>query len=106
MFDFQCCSDFESWFGQGQRQKVLLFVNGMDGWFSDKSSVCLFRLCVWSISVPPGYSILLEFEHFDLESDSHCRYDRLTVSVGTHKPVGEVQTHIHIKTSMFTHINI
>ncbi|KAM7003464.1 ovochymase-2 [Tautogolabrus adspersus] len=46
------------------------------------------QLCVWSISGPPGYSLLLEFEYFDLESDSHCRYDRLTVSVGTHRPVG------------------
>uniref|UniRef100_A0A3B4WQS6 Ovochymase 2 n=1 Tax=Seriola lalandi dorsalis TaxID=1841481 RepID=A0A3B4WQS6_SERLL len=45
------------------------------------------RLCVWSISVPPGHSLLLEFEHFDLENDSYCRYDRLTVSVGTHRPV-------------------
>ncbi|XP_051238815.1 ovochymase-2 isoform X1 [Dicentrarchus labrax] len=46
------------------------------------------QLCVWGISVPPGFSILLEFDHFDLENDSHCRYDRLTVSVGTHRPVG------------------
>ncbi|XP_073327978.1 ovochymase-2 [Pagrus major] len=46
------------------------------------------QLCVWSISVPPGYSILLEFDHFHVENDSYCRYDRLTVSVGTHRPVG------------------
>ncbi|TDH09242.1 hypothetical protein EPR50_G00084730 [Perca flavescens] len=46
------------------------------------------QLCVWSISVPPGYSILLEFDYFDLENDLQCRYDRLTVSVGTHRPVG------------------
>ncbi|XP_044050792.1 ovochymase-2 isoform X2 [Siniperca chuatsi] len=46
------------------------------------------QLCVWNISVPPGHSILLEFDHFDLENDSYCRYDRLTVSVGTHRPVG------------------
>uniref|UniRef100_A0A3B4FPJ4 Ovochymase 2 n=1 Tax=Pundamilia nyererei TaxID=303518 RepID=A0A3B4FPJ4_9CICH len=45
------------------------------------------RLCLWSISVPPGYSILLEFDLFDLENDSYCRYDRLTVSVGSHRPV-------------------
>ncbi|XP_071362713.1 ovochymase-2 isoform X2 [Trachinotus anak] len=51
-------------------------------------SVSEYRLCLWSISVPPGYSLLLEFEHFDLENDSYCRYDRLTVSVGTHRPVG------------------
>nr|XP_020460110.1 ovochymase-2-like isoform X2 [Monopterus albus] len=46
------------------------------------------EFCVWSISVPQGYSILLEFEHFDLENDSYCRYDRLTVSVETQRPVG------------------
>ncbi|KAM7396263.1 hypothetical protein PAMP_019320 [Pampus punctatissimus] len=46
------------------------------------------ELCVWSISVPPGYSILLEFVHFNLENDSYCRYDRLTVSVGSQRPVG------------------
>ncbi|XP_035769772.1 ovochymase-2 isoform X2 [Neolamprologus brichardi] len=45
------------------------------------------QLCLWSISVPPGYSILLEFDLFDLENDSYCRYDRLTVSVGSHRPV-------------------
>ncbi|XP_030280894.1 ovochymase-2 [Sparus aurata] len=46
------------------------------------------QLCVWSISVPPGYSILLEFDHFHVENDSYCRYDRLTVSAGSHRPVG------------------
>ncbi|XP_028263544.1 ovochymase-2 isoform X2 [Parambassis ranga] len=46
------------------------------------------QLCLWSLSVPPGYSILLEFEHFDLENDSYCQYDRLTVLVGTQRPVG------------------
>uniref|UniRef100_A0A671VSJ8 Ovochymase 2 n=1 Tax=Sparus aurata TaxID=8175 RepID=A0A671VSJ8_SPAAU len=49
-------------------------------------------LCVWSISVPPGYSILLEFDHFHVENDSYCRYDRLTVSAGSHRPVGEFRT--------------
>ncbi|XP_047451814.1 ovochymase-2 [Mugil cephalus] len=46
------------------------------------------QLCLWSISVPLGYGILLEFDHFDLENDSRCHYDRLTVSVGAHRPVG------------------
>ncbi|XP_030588079.1 ovochymase-2 [Archocentrus centrarchus] len=46
------------------------------------------QLCLWSIRVPPGYSILLEFDHFDLENDSRCQYDRLTVSVGSQRPVG------------------
>ncbi|CAL8262440.1 unnamed protein product [Merluccius merluccius] len=46
------------------------------------------RLCTWSIRAPPGYSILLEFDHLDLENDSRCLYDRLTVAVGAHGPVG------------------
>ncbi|KAM4618540.1 ovochymase-2 [Polymixia lowei] len=46
------------------------------------------ELCSWVISVPPGYSILLEFEHLDLENDPRCLYDRLTVSVGARRPVG------------------
>lgn len=55
-----------------------------------KSFVCfLLRLCLWRINAPPGYSILLEFDHFDLENDSYCEYDRLTVSGSTHRPVGE-----------------
>ncbi|KAM8751217.1 ovochymase-2 [Acanthopagrus schlegelii] len=60
------------------------------------------QLCVWSISVPPGYSILLEFDHFHVENDSYCRYDRLTVSAESHRPVEcgavvlvEGQTAIH-----------
>uniref|UniRef100_A0A8C4NV92 Ovochymase 2 n=1 Tax=Dicentrarchus labrax TaxID=13489 RepID=A0A8C4NV92_DICLA len=59
------------------------------------------QLCVWGISVPPGFSILLEFDHFDLENDSHCRYDRLTVSVGTHRPVGEFHRNKRLYFVMF-----
>ncbi|XP_058501496.1 ovochymase-2 [Solea solea] len=46
------------------------------------------ELCVWRIPAPPGRSLVLEFESFNLENDSHCRYDRLTVSAGTYRPVG------------------
>ncbi|XP_029909969.1 ovochymase-2 [Myripristis murdjan] len=45
------------------------------------------ELCSWVISAPPGCGILLEFDHFDLENDSHCLYDRLTVSVGANRPL-------------------
>ncbi|MED6236930.1 hypothetical protein ATANTOWER_016366, partial [Ataeniobius toweri] len=45
------------------------------------------QLCLWRINVPPGYSILLEFDRFDVENDSYCQYDRLTVSVSIHRPV-------------------
>ncbi|KAJ0069180.1 hypothetical protein NL108_003099, partial [Boleophthalmus pectinirostris] len=47
------------------------------------------ELCVWRISAPHGSSILLEIKHLDLENDSYCLYDRLTLSVGPQKPVGE-----------------
>ncbi|KAE8295831.1 Ovochymase-2 [Larimichthys crocea] len=60
------------------------------------------QLCVWTISVPPGYGVLLEFDRFHLENDSHCRYDRLVVSAGISRPVGcssvvlvEDQTAVH-----------
>ncbi|KAE8295803.1 Ovochymase-2 [Larimichthys crocea] len=46
------------------------------------------QLCVWTISVPPGHGVLLEFDRFHLENDSHCRYDRLVVSAGINRPVG------------------
>ncbi|XP_075898734.1 ovochymase-2 [Nelusetta ayraudi] len=46
------------------------------------------QLCVWSLSAPAGHSLLLEFDHLDLENDSNCQYDRLTVLVGTNRPVG------------------
>lgn len=47
------------------------------------------RLCVWRLSAPAGHSLLLEFDHLDLENDSSCQYDRLTVLVGTNRPVGK-----------------
>ncbi|TKS72980.1 Ovochymase-2 [Collichthys lucidus] len=37
-----------------------------------------------------GYGVLLEFDRFHLENDSHCRYDRLVVSAGIRRPVGIV----------------
>lgn len=58
----------------------------------------LCRLCVWSLSAPAGHSLLLEFDHLDLENGSNCQYDRLTVLVGTNRPVGEF-----VRTSAHTH---
>ncbi|XP_028306413.1 procollagen C-endopeptidase enhancer 2-like isoform X3 [Gouania willdenowi] len=45
------------------------------------------QLCSWHLTTPPGFRIDLEFGSFDLENDSHCHHDRLTVFVGTRKPV-------------------
>ncbi|XP_072290524.1 ovochymase-2 [Eucyclogobius newberryi] len=53
------------------------------------------ELCVWSINAPPGHSILLEIEHLDLENDSYCFYDHLTLSVGPRKPVGIFCGRVH-----------
>ncbi|XP_061578747.1 ovochymase-2-like [Cololabis saira] len=52
------------------------------------------QLCLWRLSVPPGYSILLEFDRFQVEEDSYCQYDRLTVLVGTHMPVAVFCGHL------------
>uniref|UniRef100_A0A4W5JYR3 Ovochymase 2 n=1 Tax=Hucho hucho TaxID=62062 RepID=A0A4W5JYR3_9TELE len=48
------------------------------------------RICSWSINVPIGRSILLEFLEFDMENDTLCHSDQLTVSVGADsgKPIG------------------
>ncbi|XP_057693509.1 ovochymase-2 [Corythoichthys intestinalis] len=46
------------------------------------------ELCVWTINVPPGSSVLLQFNHFNLENDSYCHYDRLAVLIGSNRPVG------------------
>lgn len=48
---------------------------------------------MWTISVPPGFSLLLEFDHLELEDDSACRHDRLTVSAGPRAVVGTLHTH-------------
>nr|XP_061813041.1 ovochymase-2 [Nerophis lumbriciformis] len=45
------------------------------------------ELCVWTINVPPGSSVLLQFNHFNLENDSYCHYDRLAVLIGSNRPV-------------------
>ncbi|KAJ7344489.1 hypothetical protein JRQ81_000439 [Phrynocephalus forsythii] len=37
------------------------------------------QLCVWTIRVPEGMHILLNFSHFDVESDTFCDYDALSV---------------------------
>ncbi|CDQ76835.1 unnamed protein product [Oncorhynchus mykiss] len=48
------------------------------------------EICSWSISVPIGRSILLEFLEFDMENDTLCHSDQLTVSVGADsgRPIG------------------
>ncbi|XP_077372408.1 ovochymase-2 isoform X2 [Festucalex cinctus] len=46
------------------------------------------ELCVWTIQAPPGCSILLQFNHLNLENDPFCHYDRLTVLIGNDRPVG------------------
>ena len=47
---------------------------------------------MWSVSVPPGHSVLLDFHHLDVENASDCRYDRLSVSAASLRPVGEAHT--------------
>ncbi|XP_026874062.2 ovochymase-2 [Electrophorus electricus] len=46
------------------------------------------ELCTWSIRVPDGKKILLEFLQFDLENDSLCHNDHLTVLAGDSLPIG------------------
>uniref|UniRef100_A0A8C3SMM8 Ovochymase 2 (gene/pseudogene) n=1 Tax=Chelydra serpentina TaxID=8475 RepID=A0A8C3SMM8_CHESE len=37
------------------------------------------QLCVWTLLVPEGMHILLNFSYFDVESDTFCDYDSLSV---------------------------
>ncbi|XP_015268234.1 PREDICTED: ovochymase-2, partial [Gekko japonicus] len=37
------------------------------------------QLCVWTLLVPEGMHILLNFSHFDVEPDIFCDYDSLSV---------------------------
>ncbi|XP_054828432.1 ovochymase-2 [Eublepharis macularius] len=37
------------------------------------------QLCVWTLLVPEGMHILLNFSHFDVEPDTFCDYDSLSV---------------------------
>ncbi|XP_061077234.1 ovochymase-2 [Conger conger] len=46
------------------------------------------EMCLWSINVPPGKSILLEFLEFDVENDTHCTSDQLAVFAGTDRLIG------------------
>lgn len=47
------------------------------------------RAFSWSVSVPGGKRILLEFLKFDLESHPLCQSDHLTVFAGGSLPIGE-----------------
>ncbi|ETE72753.1 NADH-cytochrome b5 reductase 2, partial [Ophiophagus hannah] len=37
------------------------------------------QLCIWTLSVPEGRHIVLNFSHFDVEPDAFCDYDSLSV---------------------------
>ncbi|XP_076878260.1 ovochymase-2 isoform X2 [Brachyhypopomus gauderio] len=46
------------------------------------------EVCSWFIRVPDGKRILVEFLEFDLEKDSLCQNDHLTVLAGEGLPIG------------------
>ncbi|XP_077066706.1 ovochymase-2 [Siphateles boraxobius] len=46
------------------------------------------EMCLWSIQVPIGERILLEFLEFDLENDTQCQSDHLTVYVDKDRRIG------------------
>uniref|UniRef100_G1N135 Ovochymase 2 n=1 Tax=Meleagris gallopavo TaxID=9103 RepID=G1N135_MELGA len=43
------------------------------------SQICHYRLCVWTLFVSEGNYILLHFSHFDIELETFCDYDSLSV---------------------------
>uniref|UniRef100_A0A671KRD4 Ovochymase 2 n=1 Tax=Sinocyclocheilus anshuiensis TaxID=1608454 RepID=A0A671KRD4_9TELE len=46
------------------------------------------EMCLWSIRVAAGEHILLEFLEFDLENDTQCHSDHLTVYVDEDRQIG------------------
>ncbi|KAL1247429.1 hypothetical protein QQF64_022805 [Cirrhinus molitorella] len=47
------------------------------------------EMCLWSIQVAAGEHVLLEFLEFDLENDTQCHSDHLTVYVNKDKQTGQ-----------------
>ncbi|NWR68295.1 OVCH2 protein, partial [Centropus unirufus] len=47
------------------------------------------QLCVWTLFVPEGDYILLRFSHFDIEPDTFCDYDSLSVYSKDNRLVGK-----------------
>uniref|UniRef100_A0A8D0G5U0 Ovochymase 2 n=1 Tax=Sphenodon punctatus TaxID=8508 RepID=A0A8D0G5U0_SPHPU len=47
------------------------------------------QLCVWTLLVPEGMHILLNFSHFDVEPDTFCDYDSLSVYSKDDRLVGK-----------------
>lgn len=46
-------------------------------------------MCLWSIRVAIGERILLKFLEFDLENDTQCQSDHLTVYVDEDRRIGD-----------------
>uniref|UniRef100_A0AAY4C2K6 Granzyme M n=1 Tax=Denticeps clupeoides TaxID=299321 RepID=A0AAY4C2K6_9TELE len=55
-------------------------LNGFSAYF-------LSRFCTWSINVPTGSHILLEFLRFDVEHDDFCHSDHLAVFAGANNAI-------------------
>uniref|UniRef100_A0A8B9FMZ3 Ovochymase-2 n=1 Tax=Amazona collaria TaxID=241587 RepID=A0A8B9FMZ3_9PSIT len=51
--------------------------------------ICCSRLCVWTVFVPEGNYILLRFSHFDIEPETFCDYDSLSVYSKDNRLVGK-----------------
>ncbi|NXO00088.1 OVCH2 protein, partial [Rhinopomastus cyanomelas] len=47
------------------------------------------QLCVWTLVVPEGNYILLRFSHFDVEPETFCDYDSLSVYSKDNRLVGK-----------------
>ncbi|KAG7473711.1 hypothetical protein MATL_G00098720 [Megalops atlanticus] len=52
-------------------------------------------MCLWSINVPAGKSVLLEFLKFDVENDTLCNSDQLAVFAGRDRLIGKFCGHQH-----------
>lgn len=52
---------------------------------------------MWTLFVPEGNYILLHFSHFDIEPETFCDYDSLSVYSKDNRLVGELLSFCSIK---------
>lgn len=65
--------------------------------FCEWEQICHYRLCVWTLFVSEGNYILLRFSHFDIELETFCDYDSLSVYSKDNRLVGELLSFYSIK---------
>uniref|UniRef100_A0A8C4VFG2 Ovochymase 2 n=1 Tax=Falco tinnunculus TaxID=100819 RepID=A0A8C4VFG2_FALTI len=82
-----------SWIQENMSRRKA-FCSVQDGKLPDSEGELHFpgspkQLCVWTLFVPEGNYILLRFSHFDIEPETFCDYDSLSVYSKDNRLVGK-----------------